>query len=138
MQVGHLALQQGQPAVDHLDQQPYLGRLRMRVIKAQVFGDVAQRKAEPLAAQDQDQPRAIAAAKDAGAADALGRQQPLALVKADGARRDAELAGEVGNGEKVAAILLRPVHSSSLSPPRIPRAALSCSICRSASWAAGP
>src|SRR5688572_30551891 len=32
MQVGHLALQQGQPPVDHLDQQAYLRGLRVRVI----------------------------------------------------------------------------------------------------------
>src|SRR5690606_12017584 len=115
-----------------------LGGLRPGVVEAQVFGDVAQREAEALAAQDEDQPRAVATAEDARAAHALGREQALALVKADGACRDAELAGEVGDGEEIAVVLLRPVHCSSLSWPRIPRAVPSCSACRSASWATGP
>ena len=108
-----LLLEQGQALVDHVDQQVDLGVLgAVGVVEAQVVGDVAQRKAEALAAQDQDQPGAVAAAEDAGGADPLGREQALGLVEADGAGRDAELAGEVGDREQVAVFALRPVHSS--------------------------
>ena len=60
--------------------------------------DLGQRKAEPLAAQDQLDAHPLPLAVDRGCARAARRQQALVFVEADRARGQRELAGEVGNG----------------------------------------
>src|SRR5690606_34355984 len=97
----------------------------------EIVRDVAQREAEPLAAQDQDEPGAVAAPEHAGRADALRGDQPLGLVEPDGARRDAEFAGEVGDGVEVAVFAFKPVHGSVPCGLHIPRAVPSWTACRS-------
>src|SRR6185437_10032375 len=60
-----------------------------------------------LAAQNELQPRPVAGPIDAVSADALGAQQPLILVKPDGARRNAELAGQIADGIEALATFRR-------------------------------
>src|SRR3569623_734393 len=110
LEVALLFLEQTEPFLDLADEQRHLGGLRMRGVKAEVIGDVAQREAEPLAAQYQDQPGPVAPSEDAGAADPLGGEQPLGFVEADGAGRNAEFAGEIGDGEQIARLGSGPVH----------------------------
>src|SRR5690348_4226800 len=67
----------------HVDQLAYLG----------------EREAEALAAQRELDPRAGARRIDAPLSVAARREKPLALVEADGARRDVELACEFADRE---------------------------------------
>ena len=57
------------------------------VVEIEQLLDVGQREAQTLAAQDELEPRPVARAVDAIAADALRRQQALILIEADRARR---------------------------------------------------
>lgn len=98
-----LAFEQGDAFIDFLGEQvDLLGAVG--VVKAEIVGNIAQREAEPLAAQDEDEASPVAAAENAGGAHALGREQAFGFVEANGAGGDAELLGEVGNGEKVSAL----------------------------------
>jgi hypothetical protein len=67
------------------------------LIEVEELADLGQREAEPLAAQDPRQPRAIAGAVEPGQALATRLDQAFILVEANGARRDRELAGEFGD-----------------------------------------
>jgi hypothetical protein len=74
----------GEPLGDLAYQQAALRRLgAVGVVDVDIVGDIAERTAETFAAQDPDQPRAIAAAEHPRPADPLGFQQALALVEAD-------------------------------------------------------
>src|SRR5690606_19650848 len=137
LQVRQLLLEQAQALVDHVHQQADLRGQGMRIIKAQIVRDVPQREAQPLAAENEDQPRPVAAPEDAAATDPLGMQQLLALVEADGAGRDAELAGEIGDRIQLAALRLSPVHCRPPAPD-IPPAVPSSTACRSGSWGGSP
>jgi hypothetical protein len=63
----------------------------------ETLADLGQREAEPLAAQDPAEPRAIAGAVEPGQALTARLDQAFILVEANGARRDRELAGEFGD-----------------------------------------
>ena len=77
-------------------------------VEVEVALDLGQRRADRLGAQDQRQPRAVAARVDARAVDAARREQALVFVEAQRAQRDAELAAELGDavelGRLVAAV----------------------------------
>ena len=72
-----LGVQERQAFVDLVDQQVDL-LAAIGVVEAEIVGNIAQREAEALAAEDQDEARAVAAAEDAGGADASGARRPLA------------------------------------------------------------
>src|SRR5215470_2164238 len=67
------------------------------LVEVEQLLDLGERKAQALAAQDPRQPRAVAAAVEPSQALAARLDQALVLVEADGARRDRELAGELGD-----------------------------------------
>jgi hypothetical protein len=67
------------------------------LVEVEQFLDLGQREAEPLAAQDPAQPRTVARAVEPRQVLALGLDQPLVLVEADGARRDGKLARQFGD-----------------------------------------
>ena len=67
------------------------------LVEVEQLADLGQREAQPLAAQDPAEPRAVAGAVQPGQALAARLDQALVLVEADGARRDRELAGEFGD-----------------------------------------
>src|SRR5262249_37647300 len=77
------------------------------LVEIEQFLDLAERKAEPLAAQDPRQARAVARTVDADQALALRLDQPLVLVEADGARRHRELAGELGDAVEALVVARR-------------------------------
>src|SRR5690606_32258811 len=79
-------------------------------VETEIVGDVAQREAEALATQDQDQPSTVAAAKHARGAEAFRREQALGFIEADGTGRDAEFLGEVGDRVELAALGFDAVH----------------------------
>jgi len=60
-----------------------------------IFADLGQRHAEPLAPQDQLEPRTVAGVVDAISRRTVRRDQPFGLVEAQGARGDAEVVGEL-------------------------------------------
>src|SRR5690606_4890323 len=61
--------------------------------------DLLQAQAQPLAAQGELEPRAVALRVDAVPAGPLGGEQADVLVEADGTRGDVELARELGDRE---------------------------------------
>ena len=67
------------------------------LVEIEKLADLGQREAEPLAAQDPREPRAIAGAVEPGQALAARLDQAFILVEANRARRDRELAGEFGD-----------------------------------------
>src|SRR5215831_2558 len=81
--------------------QQELGKLRALVarnlIEIEKLSDVRQRQAEAFSPQDQLEPHPLALAVDALAAPPLRREKLAVLVEPDGARRERELACEIGN-----------------------------------------
>ena len=71
------------------------------VVHVDQLTDFRQRQAQPLAAQGEFEPRAVATRIDARTAGAtpLRRQQALVFVEADRARRDVEFLRELTDGE---------------------------------------
>jgi hypothetical protein len=67
------------------------------LVEIEKLADLGQREAEPLAAQDPGEPRAIAGAVEPGQALAARLDQAFILVEANRARRDRELAREFGD-----------------------------------------
>ena len=67
--------------------------------RGQHFADFGQSEPEPLALQNQREPVTVCAAKDTGAAVALGRQQALALVKSQCSQCHARLARKLADGK---------------------------------------
>src|SRR4051812_13897145 len=67
------------------------------MIKVEQLLDLGEREAEPLAAQYPAEPDAIVRGVEPGQSLATRLDQAFVLVEADGARGDAELAGELGD-----------------------------------------
>src|SRR5262249_8883065 len=67
------------------------------LVEVEQFLDLRQRKAQPLAAQDPAQPHAIVRAVEPRQPLALGLDQALIFVKADGAGGNGELASKLGD-----------------------------------------
>ena len=74
--------------------------LRVDIVHLQHLANVGEGEAEPLAAQHQDEARAVAMGIDALIADALRREQPLILIEPQRAMRDAGLGRQIANGIK--------------------------------------
>ena len=74
------------------------------LVEVEQLADLGEREAQPLAAQDPAQPRAVAGSVQPRQALAARLDQPLVLVEADGARRDRELAGEFGDAVDALAV----------------------------------
>src|ERR1022692_4891759 len=68
-----------------------------RLIKIEQLADLGKGKSEPLATQDQLDAHPLALGVDAPAPRPARREQSLVLIKADGARRQREFPGEIGN-----------------------------------------
>src|ERR1700759_862276 len=97
VEIATLAFQIGdvQPAAaQELAQLLHAGAVDL--VEVEQLLDLGQREAEPLAAQDPAEPRAVVHAVEPGEALAARLDQPLVLVEAHGARRDAELARQLG------------------------------------------
>src|SRR4029079_11028821 len=84
--------------------QALVGR-KLQVVGTRVPGlrldhlaDLGQSEAELLALENEREAVAIGAAENAAAALALRRDQPAAVVEAQGAQGEAEFLGELGNG----------------------------------------
>ncbi len=69
------------------------------VVESEDLPDLGQRQADALAAQDELQAGAVLVGIDPVEAVARRREQPLVLVEAQRARRGAELAAELADGE---------------------------------------
>ena len=80
-------------AAQQLAQLLHAGAVDM--VEVEQLADLGQREAEPLAAQDPAEPRAVAGAVEPGQALAARLDQALVLVEADGARGDARTRGPV-------------------------------------------
>ena len=84
----------GEHGEEGLQLRPGIGR---GIVQVDQLLDLLQRQAEPLAAQRELQPRAVALRVDALAAGAGRFEQADVLVEADRARRDVELARQLGD-----------------------------------------
>ena len=85
------------------------------VVHLDDLANLGQRHAEPLAAQDQPQPGPVARTVDPAHADALGADQALGLVEAEGTGRDANVLGELADGPGAVGFRFRwRDHSASL------------------------
>src|SRR6476620_9751042 len=92
------AFQLGAPVPDLAEQVGELTRLaRLLVVHVDDRADLLEREPEPLAAQDEVQPRPVPAVVDPRGAAALGRDQAQVLVVAHGPVGDAELLGHLGD-----------------------------------------
>src|SRR5687767_9854598 len=67
------------------------------VIHVDHVGDLVKSEPEPLAAQDELEPDAIAGVEDPSGALPLRSEKPAVLVKPDGAQRGVELLGKFAN-----------------------------------------
>ena len=74
------------------------------LIEIEQLADLGQREAQPLAAQDPAESRAIADAVQPGHALAARLDQAFVFVEADGPRRDRELAAELGDAVDALAV----------------------------------
>ena len=89
--------------VDARDQQLELPRLARRfLVHVNDLADLGDGETEPLAAQDLLDEMAVGGAEQARAPAAHRRDQPLVLVEPQRTRRDAEFAGQFGDGVVVA------------------------------------
>ena len=98
VEIATLALQIGdvQPAAaQQLAQLLHAGAVDL--VEVEQLLDLGEREAEPLAAQDPAEPHAVVRAVEPGQPLAARLDQPLVLVEAHGARRDPELAGQLGD-----------------------------------------
>ena len=99
VQVPALLLQCLAAPVDIGDQELQLPALtRLFVVEIQDVGDLAQREAEPFAAQDELEPHPLTIMEDSGGPDALRRKQAAVLVEPDRAQRGVELLGQLPDG----------------------------------------
>ena len=109
-----------------VEQHLRLGDLRrIGVVERQILGDLLEAEAQVLAAQDQHEPRPVAARVGAGDAPARRRDQPLGLVEADGPGGHGELVGQLADGVEALGLLARR-EGGGLGPRRCGGLALIC------------
>src|ERR1700676_233521 len=93
-----LLIEHGAALRKHLQEFDQLRPLPLgRLVKVEQLADLAQRKAEALAAQNQLDAHSLALGVDAPLSRAPRGKQAFTLVEADRARREREFLGELGN-----------------------------------------
>ena len=94
-----LVAERSDPLLAAVDRHPALGfAMVAEIIEVELFADLGEAEADPLAAQYPGEPGAVAPRIDPGEACALRRDQPFVLVEAKRSGGDTELLAQFGDG----------------------------------------
>ena len=103
LDIDFLRLERGDAAAKLGDRGGHLHRVMIvLVIEVEEIADLGQAETDAFSPEDQLQPRAVAAAVDAGLSLAGGMKQAAVLIEAQGAGGDAELEAELA--DRIAAL----------------------------------